>query len=164
MDVEKNIFSISNSETYDLVDHEKYPILLAEDNMDDVLITKRAWKKGLIKNELFVVRDGEEALDFLYKKNDFKHAPNPCMLLLDLKMPKLDGFDVLSVIKKDNELSVLPVIVLTSSNRDKDILRAYELGCNSYIIKPVNFNNFINAVIEIQRYWLILCEIPTKNN
>ena len=164
MDVEKNIFSISNSETYDLVDYEKYPILLAEDNMDDVLITKRAWKKGLIKNELFVVRDGEEALDFLYKKNDFKHAPNPCMLLLDLKMPKLDGFEVLTVIKKDNQLSVLPVIVLTSSNRDKDIQRAYELGCNSYIIKPVNFNNFIKAVIEIQRYWLILCEIPTKKN
>jgi two-component system response regulator len=134
---------------------------MAEDNPDDVLITKRAWKKGMIKNELHVVKDGEEALDFLYRRGNFSDAPRPCLMLLDLKMPKMDGFQVLETIKKDPSLKKLPVVVLTTSNRDRDIERAYELGCNSYITKPVGFDNFLKAVIDIQRFWLVICELPS---
>lgn len=136
------------------------PILLVEDNPDDVLITKRAWKKGCIKNTLYVVNDGEEALLFLRKKAKYTDVPTPCLILLDLKMPKIDGFEVLENIKKDNVLKTIPVIVLTSSDRVKDINDAYQLGCNSYIVKPVDFEKFIKAVLEITEYWLVICKIP----
>ena len=159
--VEKTNFRVRDP-SHKVYDPEKYPILLAEDNLDDVLITKRAWQKGQIKNKLYVVNDGEEALEFLFKKGRYVDAPSPSLLLLDLKMPRVDGFEVLEKIKTNQELKKIPIIVLTSSRRDLDIDRAYELGCNSYIVKPVNFENFIEAVVEIQRYWLILCEIPLK--
>ena len=144
-----------NVSTYD------NPILLAEDNLDDILIIKRVWKKGKIKNRLFIVRDGEEAIDFLYKKKTYKNAPKPSLMLLDLKMPKMDGFEVLQKVREDDSLKNMPIIVLTTSNREKDVNRAYKLGCNSYIIKPVNFDNFIKAIMQIQNYWLYLCELPT---
>ena len=137
-----------------------YPILLVEDNPNDVLITKRAWKKGRIKNELLVVNDGEEAIRFLRKENDYMDAPTPCLILLDLKMPKMDGFDVLEMIKDDDSLKSTPVIVLTSSERIQDVDQAYKLGCNSYIVKPVSYENFIKAIIEIDHYWLTVCRIP----
>ena len=137
-----------------------HPILMAEDNPDDILITQRAWKKGLIKNPLHIVNNGEEAIEFLYKKGRYTEAPTPALMLLDLKMPRMDGFEVLSQLKSDNKCKKMPIIVLTSSTRDKDIDRAYDLGCNSYICKPVSFENFIKAVIEIQQYWLFLCKIP----
>ena len=139
------------------------PILLVEDNPDDVLITKRAWKKGQIKNELCVVNDGEEALRFLHKKGDYSDAQTPCLILLDLKMPKSDGFEVLENIKNDEEMKRIPVIVLTSSDRPADIERAYALGCNSYIVKPVNFDKFIKALLEIENYWLVICKIPATS-
>jgi CheY-like chemotaxis protein len=141
-------------------DPENYPILLAEDNPDDILITQKAWEVGKIKNKLYVVKNGKEALDFLYMKGKFADAPIPGLLLLDLKMPLVDGFEVLAKIKEDAQLKRMPVIVLTTSKRIEDIQRAYDLGCNSYIVKPVNFENFIYAVVDIQRYWMILCEIP----
>lgn len=139
-----------------------YPILLAEDNPDDILITKRAWSKGLIKNKLYIVNDGEEALEFLYKQGEYSNAPTPGLMLLDLKMPRVDGFEVLKTVKQDAKLKKLPIIVLTTSNREKDIQLAYSLGCNSYIVKPVNYEKFIEAVKTIQRYWMIMCEIPLK--
>jgi len=143
-------------------DPGRYPILMAEDNPDDVLITKRAWKKGLIKNRLYIVNNGEEALEFLYKQGAHVNAPTPSLMLLDLNMPRVDGFEVLKTIKQDPRLKKMPVIVLTTSNREKDIQLAYDLGCNSYIVKPVNYDNFLKAVVDIQRYWIILNEIPSK--
>jgi len=144
-----------------IVNPSDHPVLLAEDNPDDILITQRAWRKGLIKNELYVVKDGEEAIDFLYRKGKYLDAPRPSLMLLDLKMPKVDGFEVLKTMKGDDALKKMPIIVLTTSNRHEDVNRAYEMGCNAYIVKPVSFDNFIKAVAEIQRFWLILCEIPT---
>ena len=137
-----------------------HPILMAEDNPDDIFITRRAWKKGNIRNPLHVVKDGEEAIEFLYKRGGHISAPTPSLMLLDLKMPRMDGFEVLEILKNDRNLKKMPIIVLTTSPREKDIDRAYELGCNSYICKPVNYDNFLRAVIEIHHYWLILCKIP----
>jgi CheY-like chemotaxis protein len=146
------------------VTHKIYPqdhsILMAEDNPDDIIITKRAWKNGRIQNPLYVVKNGEEAIEFLYKKGSYTDAPTPSLMLLDLKMPRMDGFEVLSKLKNDIRFRKMPIIVLTTSDRDKDIERAYQLGCNSYICKPVNFENFIKVVMDIQQYWLILCKIP----
>jgi CheY-like chemotaxis protein len=139
------------------VDHA---ILMAEDNVDDIIITRRAWKEGNIKNPLHVVKDGEEALEFLYKIGKYKDAPTPSLMLLDINMPKMNGFEVLEKLKTDERHKKMPIIMLTTSEREKDIETAYNLGCNSYICKPVNFENFINAVIKIQQYWLILCKIP----
>ena len=136
------------------------PVLLVEDNPDDILITRRAWKVGQIKNPLFEVRDGEEALDFLRKEGEYKEAPKPCLILLDLKMPRMDGLELLEKIKEDESLKNIPVVVLTGSKRNKDIERAFQLGCNSYIVKPVTIQNFIKVVTEIKRYWLLLCELP----
>ena len=140
-----------------------HPILLVEDNPDDVLITKRAWSKGRIKNSLFVVNNGEEALKFLNKEENYTDVPLPCLILLDLKMPKMNGFEVLEVIKADDKLKNIPIIVLTSSNRYEDIDRAYKLGCNSYIIKPVNFEKFTKAITSLQQYWLNICTIPSSS-
>lgn len=145
------------------MNEEAYPVLLVEDNPDDVLITKRAWMKGQIKNQLCVVNNGEEALQFIYKKGIYSDAQTPCLILLDLKMPKSDGFEVLENIKKNDELKKIPVIVLTSSDRTADIERAYSLGCNSYIVKPVNFDKFIKALIDIEKYWLIISKIPATS-
>ena len=150
---------IEQSSSNNVFDPNRYPILMAEDNPDDILITERAWKKANIKNRLYIVNDGEETLDFLYKRGKFADAPSISLLLLDLKMPRMNGFEVLEVIKKDAGLKRIPVIVLTSSNRGLDVTRAYDLGCNSYIVKPVNYDNFLKAVIKIQRYWILLCEI-----
>lgn len=136
------------------------PILLVEDNPDDILITKRAWKKGCIRNALHVVNDGEEAINYLYKRGKFVNAPTPCLILLDLKMPKIDGFELLENFKNDDVLKTIPVIVLTSSDRVKDVNYAYQLGCNSYIVKPIDFDKFIKAVLEIKEYWLTICKIP----
>jgi two-component system response regulator len=137
-----------------------YPILLVEDSPEDVIITKRAWKKGCIKNELLVVNDGIEALRFLHKENEYAFAPTPCLILLDLKMPKMDGFEVLVTIKNDYSLKSIPVIVLTSSERIQDVEKAYKLGCNSYIVKPIYFDKFIKAVVNIDTYWFTICKLP----
>jgi CheY-like chemotaxis protein len=138
----------------------EYPILLVEDNLDDILITKRAMAKGRIRNKLYIVNDGEEALDFFNKRGKYEGAPTPTLVLLDLKMPKLDGFEVLKAVKNDENLKSIPIIVLTSSERDKDIDRAYKLGANSYIMKPVNFDNFIETILSIKYYWLTISKVP----
>jgi CheY-like chemotaxis protein len=136
------------------------PVLLIEDNPDDIIITKRAWKIGQFKNPLLEVRDSEEALKLLRKEGKYVKAPRPCLILLDLKMPRMDGLELLEKIKRDVTLKNIPVVVLTASDKNRDIERAFQLGCNSYIVKPVTIQNFIEAVIEIKRYWLILCELP----
>ena len=128
------------------------PILLVEDNTDDVVITKRAWKKGNIRNPLHITGDGEEALAFLYKRSDHKDAPTPMLILLDLKMPKMSGLEVLQQIKTDERLRSIPVIMLTSSDRSKDIDEAYQKGANSYIVKPVNFEKFIKSIMDVKHY------------
>ncbi len=162
--IEKTAYTTIKFDTKSLYaqDPGRYPILLAEDNPDDVLITKRAWKKGNIKNKLYIVNNGAEALQFLYKQGAHVNAPTPSLMLLDLKMPRVDGFEVLKTIKQDPQLKTMPVIVLTTSNREKDIQLAYDLGCNSYIVKPVGYENFLKAVVDIQRYWIILNEKPYK--
>ncbi len=139
---------------------QQHPILLVEDNPDDVLITKRAMSKGRVLNRLFVVNDGEEALKFLKKEGEYIDAPTPSLVLLDLEMPRLNGFEVLKEIKRNDKTKSIPIVVLTTSGRDKDIDRAYNLGCNSYIVKPVDFEKFIKTVSDIKNYWLVISKIP----
>jgi CheY-like chemotaxis protein len=135
-------------------------ILLVEDNPDDVLITRRALLKGKISNALYVVNDGEEAVKFLRKENSYRGVCTPALVLLDLNMPKMDGFQVLREIKSDETLKSIPIIVLTTSDRDSDIDDAYRYGCNSYIVKPVSFEKFIKTVTDIKDYWLCLSRVP----
>ena len=138
----------------------KLSVLLVEDNLDDVLITKRAWKKGRINSELHVAYDGEEALDFLNKRGKYSEAPNVSLVLLDLKMPRVNGLEVLQNIKSDKVLKKIPIVMLTTSNRNEDIEKAYEYGCNGYIVKPVSYDNFIKAVHKIEDFWLELSVLP----
>ncbi len=138
-------------------------ILLIEDNDDDVQLTLRAFKKSRLKNEIVVVRDGAEALDFLFAEGAYTGRDvneRPQMTLLDLKLPKVDGLEVLRQIRNDERTQLLPVVVLTSSREQEDLVRSYRLGANSYIRKPVDFNQFIEAVQQLGLYWLVLNEIP----
>jgi two-component system, chemotaxis family, response regulator Rcp1 len=139
------------------------PILLAEDNEDDVIMTERALRIGKVKNPVYIVRDGEEAVDYLQKKGKYADAATPGIILLDLHMPKLDGFEVLSIIKKDEQLRSIPVVVLTTSDREKDVEEAYKLGCNSYIVKPVAFESFIATISKINEYWLVIAKLPHQD-
>ncbi|MEM2342328.1 MAG: response regulator [Candidatus Bathyarchaeia archaeon] len=138
-----------------------YTILLVEDNMDDALITKRAMNKVNIMGRVIIINDGEEALKLLKREGEYKDFTLPSLILLDLKMPKVNGFEVLKELRRDERLRVLPVIVFTSSDRSEDIEMAYKLGCNSYIVKPVRFEDFLKVMEEIKRYWLETSEIPT---
>jgi len=135
-------------------------ILLVDDNPDDVMIAKRAFNKCEIRNKVYVTHDGEEAIHFLRKEGNYKDVPTSSLVILDLNMPKIDGFEVLKTVKGDDELKSTPIIVLTSSSRHEDIERAYKLGCNSFIVKPASFEDFMEAVIEIKRYWLSLSKLP----
>ncbi len=140
-------------------------ILLVEDNPSDIEITKEAFAQGKIKNNLYCVKDGQEALDFLYHKNkysDTSKAPKPDLILLDLNMPKISGIEILEKIKKDKDLLSIPVIILTTSDRDKDVCVSYKLGANSFITKPVEFARFIEVITGIQNYWLTITTIPHK--
>ena len=142
------------------------PVLLAEDDPDDVQITRRAFKKARIANPLYVVRDGEEAMEFLrqtgrYDENGMD-APRPGVILLDLNMPRLDGRDVLERVKSDDELQKIPVVVLTTSSEEADVLGCYERGANTYITKPVQFDKFLDAVVTIGDYWLCMAELPAE--
>jgi two-component system response regulator len=142
-------------------------ILLVEDNADDETLTLRALKKNNIKNEIIVARDGAEALDYLFGTGS--HASRdlsamPHVILLDLKLPKIDGLEVLRRVRSEQRTRLLPVVILTSSNEEKDRIRGYGLGANSYVRKPVDFSSFIEAVRELGLYWLVLNEpapVPT---
>lgn len=134
-------------------------ILLVEDNPDDAGLTIRALKKQNLANNLVHLKDGAEALDFLFGQGDFKERNiknHPKVILLDLKMPRINGLEVLRKIKAEPETRTIPVVVLTSSNEDPDIRECYQLGVNSYIVKPVEFDNFMRAVTDLGFYWLLL--------
>ena len=138
-------------------------ILLVEDDPDDIEIARRAFERGKIANPLYVVRDGEEALEFLQHSGryaDPDDAPRPGLILLDLNLPRLDGREVLKHIKADASLRRIPVVVLTTSSEEADVLGCYDRGANTYITKPVEYDNFLEAVITIGRYWLAIAEIP----
>ncbi len=132
-------------------------ILLVEDNMDDAGLTIRALKKNNLANHLIHVQDGEEALNFLYSP-DLKSLPR--LILLDLKMPKINGIEVLRRIREDERLKMIPIVMLTSSKEDQDIIESYKLGINAYIVKPVEFDRFAKAISELGFFWMILNEPP----
>ncbi len=138
-------------------------ILLVEDNPDDVKLTLRALEKSRIANEVVVTSDGVEALDYLFGTGKFAGRDMsimPQVVLLDLKMPKIDGLEVLKRIRSDETTKLMPVVVLTTSTLDKDRIESYKLGANSYIRKPVDFNQFAEAVQQLGLYWLVLNEAP----
>jgi len=138
-------------------------ILIVEDNPDDEALTIRALKKNNIGNRLVVVRDGAEALDFLFCTGVYSNRdPDdlPQTILLDLKLPKVDGLEVLKRIRADERTSLLPVVILTSSNEERDLLQSYRNGANSYVRKPVDFNEFLDAARQLGLYWLVLNEPP----
>ncbi|MBI5634605.1 MAG: response regulator [Nitrospirae bacterium] len=139
-------------------------ILLVEDNPDDVELTILALEKNNIANPVTVVRDGQEALDYLFYKGKYYGADHalPNLVLLDLKLPKVDGIEVLNKIKADRKLKLIPVVVLTSSKEDNDVLKSYDLGVNSYIRKPVDFDQFVDTVKQIGFYWLLINEQAPK--
>ena len=140
-------------------------ILLVEDNPDDELLTLRALKKNNIGNNLVIVRDGAEALDFLFGTGSYagRDTSNlPQIILLDLNLPKIGGLDVLRRIRETQSMRLLPVVILTSSKEEQDLINGYSLGANSYIRKPVDFNQFIEAVHQLGLYWLILNEPPPR--
>ncbi|MGE5462177.1 MAG: response regulator [Syntrophothermus sp.] len=138
-------------------------ILLVEDNADDEALTLRALNKNKIANQINVVRDGAEALDFLFGTGVHANRdPNekPQVILLDLKLPKVDGLEVLRRLRSDPRTQMLPVVVLTSSKEEQDMIKAYSLGVNSYVRKPVDFNQFVEAIGQLGLYWLVLNEAP----
>ncbi|MFA6978914.1 MAG: response regulator [Ignavibacteriaceae bacterium] len=146
------------------MDESEIEILLVEDNPADAELTLRALKKVHIANKVFLVNDGDEALDFLFARGKFtgrEHIQNPKVILLDLKLPKISGLEVLRSIKSDDKLKSIPVVVLTSSKEDPDVRQSYALGANSYVVKPVGFENFLKAVSELGMYWLLLNQPST---
>ena len=137
-------------------------ILLIEDNPGDVRLTKEVLMEGKVRNRLQVVADGVEAMAFLRRENNYAEAPRPDLILLDLNLPKKDGREVLQEIKADHQLRRIPVVVLTTSAADEDILRSYELRANCYITKPVDLNQFIRVVRTIETFWLTIVSLPKR--
>jgi len=138
-------------------------ILLVEDNLDDVELTLRALKKNKIQNEVTIATDGVEALDYLFGKGKYLNrdlSVMPILILLDLKLPKIDGFEVLRQIRANDLTKRIPVVILSSSNQEQDIMNGYNLGVNSYVRKPVDFNQFAEAVSHLGLYWMLLNEVP----
>ena len=135
-------------------------ILLVEDNPDDVEITRRALSRGRVGHEVWVARDGQEALEFLHRRGAHAESPRPDLVLLDVNLPRRTGLEVLEEIKADAGLRTLPVIVLTSSRRDEDVERAYFLGANTYFTKPVGFEEFFRVVTTIRDYWIVNATLP----
>jgi len=140
-------------------------IFLVEDNKDDEELTLRAFKKNNLENEVKVARDGAEAVDFLFGRGKYANRDlnvMPAVILLDLKLPKIEGLEVLRQIRSNPKTKLLPVVILTSSAEDQDRIKSYSLGANSYVRKPVNFNDFVQAVAQLGIYWLLLNEIPPR--
>jgi len=138
------------------------PILLVEDDPNDLELTLVALERSQLANEVVVVRDGAEALDYLFKRNNFadRGDGNPAVLLLDLKLPKVDGLQVLESIRTTEELRSIPVVMLTSSREEPDLSRAYQLGVNAYVVKPVEFKAFVGAISDLGIFWAVLNEPP----
>lgn len=140
-------------------------ILLVEDNPQDAEMAIRALKKNNLANHLIHVKDGEEALDFIFARGAFSHRKgksNPKVILLDLKLPKVGGLDILKEVKSDPNTKMIPVVVLTSSKEENDMVESYKLGVNSYIVKPVDFDKFINCIKDLGLYWLVVNQLPNN--
>jgi DNA-binding response OmpR family regulator len=137
-------------------------ILLVEDDPKDTELTMTALEEYNLSNEVVVATDGEEALDYLYYRGKFQRrsGENPAVMLLDLKLPKIDGLEVLQRVKADDTLKMIPVVVLTSSREERDMLSSYKLGVNAYVVKPVDFHEFVNAIKELGVFWAIINEAP----
>ena len=137
-------------------------ILMVEDDPRDVELTMTALEEYNLANEVVVTRDGKEALDYLYCRGEFasRSNDNPAVMLLDLKLPKIDGLEVLQQIRSDERLKMIPVVVLTSSQEERDVIRSYQLGVNAYVVKPVAFHEFVNAVKELGVFWAVINEPP----
>ncbi|MDP3732552.1 MAG: response regulator [Candidatus Omnitrophota bacterium] len=141
-------------------------ILLVEDNPDDILIIERALKEAKIINQLFITRDGQEGRDFLKRQGKYSDpasSPQPGLILLDINLPKLNGLELLKLIKEDSDLKRIPTVMLTVSRRDEDIIKGYDHGCNSFIQKPVEFEKFVETVRQIGLYWGII-NVESPNN
>jgi CheY-like chemotaxis protein len=140
-------------------------ILYAEDSPADVELTLAALEEHHLANEVVVVGDGVEALDFLYRRGPFadRAAGNPAVVLLDLKMPRLDGLEVLRQVKSDPDLRTIPVVIMTSSREERDLVESYRLGVNAYVVKPVDFEQFVAAVKEVGMFWAVVNEPPPEN-
>jgi CheY-like chemotaxis protein len=139
-------------------------ILLAEDNANDVELTLAALRNNRLANRVAVVRDGAEALDYLYRRGEYagRSDENPAIILLDLKMPRVDGVEVLRQVKSDERLRAIPIVMLTSSREEQDLLRTYDLGVNAYVVKPVGFAEFMEAVKVLGQFWAVLNEPPPR--
>ena len=137
-------------------------ILLVEDNEGDILLTLDAFEESKINTEISVARNGQEALDFLYNRNAFLEAKKPDLILLDINLPIYNGHEVLKQIKQDTNLKKIPVIMLTTSAFSNDIGQAYENNCNSYVKKPLDMDEFIEAILKIENFWLELCTLPRE--
>jgi len=137
-------------------------ILLVEDDPKDTELTMTALEEYNLSNEVVVATDGEEALDYLYYRGKFQRrsGENPAVMLLDLKLPKVDGLEVLQRVKADDNLKMIPVVVLTSSREERDMMSSYKLGVNAYVVKPVDFHEFVNAIKELGIFWAIINEPP----
>jgi CheY-like chemotaxis protein len=137
-------------------------ILMVEDDPKDVELALTALEDYNLANEVVVVRDGEEALNYLYCRNGFanRNSGNPAVMLLDLKLPKVDGLEVLRQVKADDQLKLIPVVVLTSSHEEKDLVTSYRLGVNAYVVKPVDFHQFVNAIKELGAFWAVINAPP----
>ncbi|AZG09185.1 response regulator [Pigmentiphaga sp. H8] len=138
------------------------PILLVEDSPQDLELTLIALERSQLANDVVVARDGEEAADYLFRRGHHQDRPagNPAVILLDLKLPKMDGLELLQLIREDRGLQNVPVVMLTSSSEESDLVRAYDLGVNAYVVKPVNFPDFVRAIGELGVFWAVLNEPP----
>jgi chemotaxis family two-component system response regulator Rcp1 len=135
-------------------------LLIVEDNPGDVRLIREALREGRVRNKIYSVADGEEAMAYLYKQDNFSEAPRPDLILLDLNLPRKDGREVLAEIKSDKDLNSIPVVILTSSEAEKDILKAYDLNANCFITKPVELDQFLSVVRSIENFWLSVVKLP----
>lgn len=140
--------------------HKAIEILYVEDNPGDVELTRDAFTDAKIRNNIHVAEDGQTALDFIFKRNGHEEAPTPDLILLDLNLPKVDGKEVLSVIKNDESVQAIPVVVLTSSEAEADVVKSYQLHANCYVTKPVDLDSFLDVVRTIESFWLTVVKLP----
>jgi len=137
-----------------------FEILIVDDNPDDVELTRNAFKQSKLKVNLHTAEDGEEAVDFLHQKGAFAQAPQPDLIFLDLNMPRKNGYEVLAEVKQDDKLKSIPIVVMTTSDAQTDIIKSYNLGCNCYATKPVDFKTFCNVIRQIEEFWLTVVKLP----
>ena len=141
-------------------DYQMVDVLLVEDDAGDVLMTREAFEHYKIRNTLHVVTDGEQAIQFVRRKGEFASAPRPGLIMLDLNLPRRDGLEVLAEIKADPELRVIPVVILTTSQAEEDIVRSYALHANAYVTKPVDFERFIEVIRQIDNFFITVVKLP----